>query len=117
MRLRINRQTGVTLLHRAKKRIDLRERFDLVTEHLDAIGHVVIRRINLDDVAAHAESSTTKLAFGALVKNFDQLLCDVATLDLLSLFKEQQHAVVGFRRSKSVDAAYRGDNQAIAALK
>ncbi len=41
---------------------------------------------------------------------------DVVALDLLSLLQEQQHAVIGFGRAQAVDAAYRGDDDAVAAL-
>src|SRR5229473_6344896 len=117
MRLRINRQTHVTLLDCPKQGIDLRKRFNLIAKHFDAIGIVVVGRINFDDVAAHPESPTPKIAFGALVENFNQLASDVPALDLLSLFEEQQHPVVGFRRTESVDATDRSNNQTVAPLK
>ena len=41
---------------------------------------------------------------------------DFFALDLLAFFEHHQHAVVGFRRADAVDAAYAGDDDAIAAL-
>ncbi len=41
---------------------------------------------------------------------------DVFALDLLSLFQEEQHSVIGFRRTQAIDAAHGGDDDAVAAL-
>ena len=116
MALGINRQARVFLLHRPEQGIDLGQRFDFVAPQLDAIGVVVVGRKNFDDVAAHPKGPATEVALGALVENFHQLADDVVALDLLSLFQEQQHAVIGFRRSQTVDAAHRRDNDAVAPL-
>ena len=116
MRLGIDRQAHVLLLHRAEQGIDLRQRLDLVAPQLDAVGVVVVGGKDLDDVAAHAKGPAPEIAFGALVENLDQLADDVVALDLLSLLQEQQHAVIGFRRSQAVDAAHGGDDDAVAAL-
>ncbi len=90
--------------------------FDLISPHLDAIGHVVVGGEDLDDVAAHAKSSAAEVAVGALVEDVDQLAGDVFALDLLAFFEEQHHAVIGFGRAEAVDAADRGDDQGVAAL-
>ena len=105
MRLRINRQPHVALLDRAEERIDLRERFDLVAEHFDAVGHVIVGGIDFDDVAAHAESAAAEIGFAALVENVDQLAGDLAALDLLPFFHEEHHAVVGLGRAEAVDGS------------
>ena len=116
VRFGIDGQALVLLLHGAEQRIDLRQRLDLVAPEFDAVGVVVVRGIDLDHVAAHAEGAALEVGVGALVENLHQLAGDVLALDLLSLFEEQQHAVVGFRRAQAVDAAYRGDDDAVAAL-
>ena len=116
MGLGIDRQARILLLHRSEQRIDLRQRFDFVAPQLDAIGVVFVGGKDFDDVAAHAEGAAAEVALGALVENFDQLADDVVALDLLSLFQEQQHAVIGFRRAQAVDAAHRGDDDAVAPL-
>ena len=117
VRLGINRQPHVLLLHRAKQRIDLRQRLDLIAPQLDAVRHVVVGREDLDHVAAHAKRSAPEVAVRALVQNVDQLARDVLALDLLALFQKQHHAVIRFRRSQAVDAAHRSHNQRIAPLK
>ncbi len=116
VRLGINRQARVLLLHRPEQRIDLRQRFHLIAPQLDAIGVVVVGGENLDDVAAHPKRPAPEIAVGALVEDLDQLADDVVALDLLSLLQEQQHAVISFRRSQAVDAAHRRDDDAVAAL-
>src|SRR5580704_2811109 len=116
VRLGVDGQADVFLLHGAKERIDLCQRFDLVAPQLDAISRVVICRKDLDDVAAHAEGSAAEVAIGALVENFDQLARDFVALDLLPFLEEEQHPVIGFGRSQAVDAAYGGDDDTVAAL-
>src|SRR5271157_730633 len=117
VRLGINRQPHVTLLDRPKERINLRERFNLVAKHFHAVRIVVVGGINFDDIAAHAKSPAPKIAFRALIKNFDQLASDVRALDLLSLFQEQQHPVVSLGRTQTVNATNRSNDQTIAPLK
>ena len=90
--------------------------FDLVAKELDAIGHLVVGGEDLDHVAAHAKGAAAEIAIVALVENFDQPPGDVFALDLLSAFQQQQHAVVGLRRAEAVDAAYRGDDDGVAAF-
>ncbi len=102
----VDRQARVFLLHRAKQRIDLRERIDLVAEKLDAIGVVVVGREDFNYVAAHAESAALEVHIIAFVENFHQLAENIAALDLLAFFQEQQHAVIGFRRTQAVNAAH-----------
>ena len=117
MRLGINRQPHIFLLHRSKQRIDLRQRLNLIAPQFDAIRHVVIRGINLNNIAAHAKRSAPEIALGALVQDFNQFARDVLALDLLSLFEEQQHAVISFWRTQSVNAAHRSNNQNVSPLK
>ena len=116
MRLRINRQTHVTLLDGAEQRIDLGERLNFVAEHFHPVGVVIVGGINLDHIPTHAKRPAAEIAFGTLVKNLDQLAGNIAALDLLSLFEEQQHAVVGLGRAQSIDATDRGDDQTIPPL-
>ena len=67
VRFGINRQPHVLLFHRAKQRVDLRERFHLISPQLDAICHVVVSREDLDYVAAHAKGSAAELSVGTFV--------------------------------------------------
>ena len=65
--LGINRQAGIFLLHRTEEGIDLRQRFDLVAEQLNAVGHVVVGGENFNYVATHAKRAATKIGFVAVV--------------------------------------------------
>src|SRR5208283_5084559 len=116
MGLGINWQARVLLLYRPEQRINLRQRFHLIAPQLDAIGVVIVGGKDLDDVTAYPKRSAAEVPFGAFVENFDQLANDVFALDLLSFFQEQQHAVIRFRRSQTVDAAHGGDDDAVPAL-
>src|SRR5580698_2646397 len=116
MRLRINRQPHILLLDGAEQRINLRERLNLISKQLDAISHVVISRKNLDDVAAHAKSTSTEIPIGALVKNFDEFARNVLALDLLTLLQKEHHPVISLRRTQSINAGDRSHNQTIAPL-
>ena len=115
--LGINRQAAVFLLHRAEQRINLGERIHLVAKQLNAVGIVIIGRIDLDHVSTHPECATLEIGVIAFVKDFHQLAEDVIAADFLAFFQEEQHAIVGFRRSQAVDAAHRSHNDAVAALK
>ena len=116
VRLRVNRQPQIGLPHLARERIDLRQRIDLVAPQFHAVGPVVVGRENLDDVAAHAEAPAPEIAVIAVVEDLHQPRRDLLAPHLLALLEHQQHAVVGFRRTQSVDAGDRGDDHAIAAL-
>ena len=84
----IDRQAHVLLLHGAKQGIDLRERIHFISKQLDAIGHVVVSRENLDDVATHAERTAAELSIPALIQNLDQLASYVFALDSLTFFQK-----------------------------
>ena len=77
---------------------------------------IVVGGKDLDHVAAHAEGPPAEVAFGTLVEDLDQLAGDVLAPYALSLFQEQQHAVIGFGRAQAIDAAHGGDDHAIAPL-
>ena len=72
VRLGIDGQPQVGLLHLAGQRIDLREVLDLVAPQFDAIGVVVVGGKELDDVAAHAEGAAAEIGVVALVEDLDQ---------------------------------------------
>ena len=117
VRLGINRKASVLLLYRAEERVDLRQRFHLISPQLDAVGHVVIGGEDLDHIAAHAKCSSAKLAIGPLVEDIDQFVGDVVARNLLTFFQKQHHAVVSLGRAQTIDAAHRSDDQRVATLK
>ena len=114
--LGIDRQPRIFLLDGAEQGIDLRQRFNLVAEHLNAVRILVVSRENLDHVAAHAKRPAPEVRVVALVENLDQPPRNVFAADVLALFEQQQHAVVGFRRAQAVDAAHRAHDDRVAPL-
>src|SRR5579863_4290002 len=114
--LGVDRKPQKHLLHLAGQGIDLLERLDLVAPHAYTEREVVIGRIDLDHVSAHSKRSAPEVAFVTFVENIHQLSRDLLALDLLPLFEHQQHAVVRLGRTESVNAAYAGDDDAVAAL-
>ena len=99
MRLGVNGQAHIFLLHRPEQRINLREGLHLVAPEFNSICHVIVSRKDLDHIATHPKRPSPKLAIGALVENLNQLASDVLTLDLLALLEEKQHAVIRLRRA------------------
>ncbi len=76
------------MFHRAEERIDLRQRFDLVAEKLDAVGRLVVGREDLDDVAADAKGSTPEVDIVAFVKNLNEAPGNVFAADVLPLLEQ-----------------------------
>src|SRR5581483_8312456 len=117
MGLGVDRQAHVFLFYCAEERVDLRQRFDLISPQFDAVSHVLVCGINLDHISANPKGAAPKLTVGTLIKDLDEFASDVLALDFLTFFKEEEHAVISFRRSQSVNAAHRGDDENIPTLK
>ena len=100
----------------AGDRIERGQLVDLVAEQPDAKRDLFVRRIDLDDVAAHAEVAARELVIVALVLNLDQLAQDLIAIDALPFFERQHQAVVRIRRAEAVDARHAGDDDDVAAL-
>ena len=82
----------------ARGHIKLDDAFDLVAEHLDAHSPVVVtRRIDLDYITAHAETSALEGDVVAFVTNGDEFLQDLLARDRLSLVHREHHLVVALR--------------------
>ena len=77
---------------------------------------VLVRRVDLDDVAADAEDAAIELVIVALVLDLDQLAQDLIAVDALPALERQHHAVVGLRRAETVDARHAGDDDDVAPL-
>src|ERR1700689_1309870 len=86
----------------AGERIELSDSGDFATPELDAHGEIVVRRINLDHIAAYAKGAALEV-FGALVLNFDKLAQDGFARDGLTLFDELHHSVIGLRGAEAVN--------------
>ncbi len=117
MALRVDGKPRVLFFHIAEEGIDLGQRIDLVAEQFNAIRVLVVGRKNLDHVAAHAEAAAPEVRVVALVENLHQPPRNVFATDLLALFQQQQHAVVGIRVAQTVDATDRADDDGVGPLK
>ena len=71
-----------------RQRIELDDRLDLVAEHPDAPGAVlIVGGEHFDRVAAHAEQAARKIAgLHALVLQRDEILDELALVDLVAEF-------------------------------
>src|SRR5205823_14835304 len=97
------------------QRIESSDGVDLVPEKFDSDRFFVGRsRINLDYVAADAETTTREIHVVALVKHLDQPPKDCFTRGVLSPFYCQQHPLIIFRRRDTVNAGNARDHNDIA---
>ena len=100
----------------ARQRIEGQDLVYFVAKQADAQADVFVGRIELDDVAPHAEGAARKVVVVALVLNLDEPPQDLIAGDLLALLERHQQAVVGLRRSQAVDARYAGHDDDVAAF-
>ena len=70
--------------HLAGERVEVRDLFDLVAEERDAVGGFGVRRLDLDDVALHAEPPSPENRVVAGVLDVDQLAQDEVAVGLLA---------------------------------
>ena len=99
------------------ERIEFVDRFHLVAEQRHAPGAVlVVRRKNLDHVAAHAERAAIEIAARALVLQRDQVGEELALVQPLAALDGEGHRRIGLDRADTVDARHRGDDDHVVAL-
>ncbi len=101
-----------------RKRIELDDRLDLVAEHPDAPGAVlVVGREHFDRVAAHAEQPTREIAgLHALVLKRDEILDELTLVDLVAELQGKGHGRIGLDRADAVDAGDGGHDDDVVAL-
>ncbi len=97
----------------AGQRVDDRDRLDLVAEQLDAHRRLLVRRVDLDDVAAHPKLAPHQIEVVSLVLHVDQAAQQLPLIDRLPHPHRQQLAGVVLGRTQAVDAADRGDDDHI----
>ena len=101
----------------AGQRIELDDLLDLVAEEADPPGHVlVVRREDLQIVAAHAEIAALEGGVVALVLQRDELADDLALVVARALLQVEDHRRIGFDRADAVEAADRGDDDHVVAF-
>ncbi len=101
----------------AGERIEFLNVFDGVAEQIHAPGAVlIVRREDVDDVAAHAEGAAGEIGRGALVLQRHQIGDQLALVDALAFLQRKGHRGVGLDRADTVDARHRGDDDDVVAL-
>ena len=84
LRRREDRQVLEACVDLAGERIEVRDLLDLVAEERDAVGRLHVRRLHLDDVAAHAEAAAAEERVVARVLDVDELAQHHVAVDLLA---------------------------------
>ncbi len=101
----------------ARQRIELGDAVDLVAEQFHAPGAVfVMRRENVDRVAAHAERAAHEIVVVAPVLQRRQVAHQVHAVDSLAARNGDGGARIGLHRADAVDARDRGDDDDVVAL-
>jgi len=115
--LREDGVAGHLVLELAGEGIEQRQRLHLVVEQLHPQGLFVgLRRVDVDDVAAHPIAAAAQLDLVAAVLQRRQPPQDGALIDALAAGEMQHHLQVGFRVSQAVDAGDRGHQNHVRAL-
>ena len=101
----------------AGERIELLDILDGVAEQVHAPGAVfIVRREDVDDVAADAKGAAGEIGLGALVLQRDEVGDQLPLVDALALLQREGHRGIGFDRADTVDAGHRGDDDDVVAL-
>ena len=103
--------------HLARDVVDLGDRLHLIAPEFHANGIVGIRREHVERVAANAEGAAFELVIVSIVLDVDQLVDDVVALGRLLLVEKDGQPRVIHRAADAVDAAHRGDHDAVATRK
>ena len=86
------------------QRVQAVERLDLVAEHLDADGELLVDRDDLDRVTAHTEVASREVDVVALVLHGDELADEPVAIDPLAHLERHHRSEVLFGRAEAVDA-------------
>jgi hypothetical protein len=117
MRIGVDLDEFQLVLLVAGERIELLDILHDVAEQIDAPGTVlVVRREDVDNVAADAKGAAGKIGLGALVLQRHQVGDQLPLIDALALLQREGHRGVGLDRADTVDARHRGDDDDVVAL-
>ena len=98
----------------AGERVQRGERLDLVAEHLDADGQLLVDREDLDGVAAHPEGAAGEGHVVARVLDVDEAAQQLVPVDLLADLQRHHPVDVLLRGAQAVDAGDGGDHDHVA---
>src|SRR4029077_19674355 len=102
--------------HLAGERVELRDPLDVVAEELDAHRELLVRRLDLERIATHAELAPHEIGIRALVLDVDQMPEHGVAPYALALVQSDRHRTVVERHAEAVDARDRCDDDIVAAL-
>ena len=101
----------------AGERIEFLDIFHGVAEQVHAPGAVfIVRREDVDDVAAHAKGAAGEIGLGALVLQRHKVGDQLPLVDALALLQRKGHRGVGLDRADTVDAGHGGHDDDVVAL-
>jgi hypothetical protein len=117
MRIGVDLDEFEVLGLRARQRVEFGDGLDLVAEEADAPGAVlVVGGEDLDRVAAHPEHAAGEIGLRALVLQGDEVVDELALVDLVAELEREGHRGIGLDRADAVDAGDRGDDDDVVAL-
>ncbi len=99
----------------AADRVEVRDLLHLVPEERDAVRGLLVRRLDLDDVAPDSEPAAAEHGVVADVLAVDQLAQDEVAVVLLADVEDQHALAPLLRRAEAVDAGDGGDDDSVAA--
>ena len=99
----------------ARQRIEVRDLLHLVAEEGDAVRGLLVRRLDLDDVALDAEAAAAEHGVVAHVLRVDQLAQDEIAVVLLADLEVDHPLAPLLRRAEPVDARDRSDDDHVLA--
>ena len=99
----------------AGQRVEVADLLHLVAEERDVVGGLGVRRLDLDDVALHAEAAAPERRVVARVLAVDELAQDEVAVVLLPHLEDQHALAPLLRRAEAVDARDRRDDDDVAA--
>ena len=97
----------------AGERVEVRDLLDLVAEHRDAVGRLLVRRLDLDHVALDAEAPAAEEGVVARVVDVDQLAEHQVPVGLLADRERHEPALVLLGRAEAVDRRDGGDDDRV----
>ena len=101
--------------HLAGERVEVGDLLDLVAEHRDPVRGLDVRRLHLDDVAAHPEAPTGEHRVVADVLRVDQRAEHLVAVVLGADLQDEHFLAPLLRGAEAVDAAHGGDDHDVAA--
>src|SRR5690606_12730235 len=107
---RVDEDLLVRLEHLAGERVDAHALGDLVAEELDAVGELLVARVDLDDVAPRAAAAALEVDVVATVLELDEALEQLVALHLAPDADGDDALLVGLGGAEAEDAGDAGDD-------